>query len=388
MATLQPERLLTWACGHARVAAMAPELAVYCGTTRLRPGNFGTVTTDLASADGDFDEFLASVDESRGPLSPEQIEFKDWVRSQDFAAIAAEEFAKPPECFELAVERTLELFVRAFPLVCYFRLEVNPFYDGFYGMGPEFQLPLELDNPDPRQFITRVFGEYRKPFVRAMLDNDLDYIVQICTVAGALDDPDLMCRVLADSRNLPIASLEEEIYLTLFLREFSSSLRPNTLWSLLFSSLEGLPRSLALAQRAKHDDLQSVRAKDWAEFADALSRLPVAVNLSWPEVPYARDLESQTIAGYLVRQLRDTQSMLNQSVASDNCLYSVEENRRAEEGVGYFELVRSGRVVGTMSVDSRADGWFVEALGVSNAELPNGDEFKLQVEEILKGHRK
>ena len=388
MATLQSERVLTWTYGRARVVALTPEIAVYCGSTRLKPGNFGVVTADLTSTGSDFDEMLAEIDMKRGPLSPEQREFMGWVRAQDFAAIAAEEFSKPPEHFALAIERTLELFVRAFPLVCYFHLEVNPFYDGFYGTGPELQLPLELDNPDPRQFITRIFGEYRKPFARAMLENGLDYIAQICTVAGALDDPDIMSRVLNEPRRLPITDFENETYLTLFLREFSSSLRPNTLWNLLFSPFDGLPRALALAQRAKVDNLLSVRAKTWAELADALARFPVAVNRCWPEVPYARGLEDQMVAGYIVRQLRDTQSMLDQSVASDNCLYSVEENRKAEAGVGYFKLVRNGCVVGTMSIDGRSDGWRIEALGVSNAELPNGDELKLQVNEILKGRMK
>ena len=124
-------------------------------------------------------------------------------------------------------------------------------------------------------------------------------------------------------------------------------------------------------------------AKTWVEFADKLVRLPVNKNTRWPKHPRANELEAIEIAGYRLEQVLDTQSMMNLSVESDNCLYSIQETTKAQNGVGYFKVTLDDITVGTLSVDEYESGYSVIALGVDNVELPNGAELKETTRLIL-----
>lgn len=383
MSTLQLERSLQWRQGHVQASLASSELPVYFGTRRLRPGNFGLLIPELAIADDGFEEFVASVDAQRGPLTPEQLSYAEWVNGQDFAQNAASEYNLEADKLQLALRRTLEIFIRAYPLVCYFRFDVNPYYDGFYGGMDDYQLPIDLAYTSTRAFIASTFGEYRRPFVRAMLEASVPLAVHYCTLAGALRDSDLMCRILDASHELSLPDFEEKIYFSLFLVEMADLIRPQTLWNLIHSPLKGLPRAQSISQQASPENLYSVRAKTWVEFADKLVRLPVSKNTRWPKHPRANELEAIEIAGYQLEQVLDTQSMMNLSVESDNCLYSIQETTKAQNGVGYFKVTLDDITVGTLSVDEYESGYSVIALGVDNVELPNGAELKETTRLIL-----
>lgn len=374
---------------NVQIQITSDETAVYCFSKRALPGYWGQLILQVSDEIDKFEPIISEIDEFYGELTPEQVRYRESLLNSPHFEESEFEYTLEHENYIASATFIVDLFVRAFPVICFYNIQLNPFYDGFYGPFPGASLdPVKFAVRGPRQFVKSVFGEYRRSFVRELLNKEGSHVEGVVLLAKALKDPDLIQRGLGSEippNILETSAYNDEVIPVDIIDEFSEFLTPNSRLKLLLdSSPETFNRYRDIFRLIDRTNLKPLKAKNWEALLSKLVKIPLAESVNFPEWPTRNKLESIEVKGYTLKQVLCTEELISLSIDSDNCVSQVDHNINAENGVGYFRILLEGKTIGTTSIEPLDDGEYaITALGVANKELEYGTELESRLHSLL-----